>query len=234
MTLEEHLNDLVVANRILAREQVVDGFGHVSIRHPSRSDRFFLSRSRSPELVTLEDILEFDLDSTPTAPDGSALYAERPIHGEIYRARPDVGAVIHNHAQEVVPFGTTGTKLRQMIYTAGGMGPDVPVWDIRTKFNDTDMLVRTSDQGRDLAGALGQNSAVLMRGHGCTVVSRSLRETVKVAIYVMVNARLQTAAMQMGDVEYLTGGEMEATKKTELSPLSLDRAWEYWARRAGC
>jgi len=155
MTVEEHLNDLVVANRILAREQVVDGFGHVSVRHPERPDRYFLSCSRSPELVTHDDLLEFDLDGSPVAPNGSALYAERPIHGEVYRARPDVGAVVHNHAQDVVPFGTTGTKLRQMIHTAGGMGHDVPMWDIHTRFGDTDMLVRTADQGRDLALALG-------------------------------------------------------------------------------
>lgn len=212
----------------------MDGFGHVSVRHPERPDRYFLSCSRSPELVTRDDLLEFDLDGSPVAPNGSAPYAERPIHGEVYRARPDVGAVVHNHAQDVVPFGTTGTNLRQMIHTAGGMGHDVPVWGIHTRFGDTDMLVRTADQGRNLALALGQNSAVLMRGHGCTVAARSLRETVKIAVYVMVNARLQTAAMRMGDVEYLTPGEMDATRQTELSPLSLDRAWEYWARRAGC
>lgn len=234
MSLEAQLNDLVVANRILAREQVVDGFGHVSVRHPDRPDRYFLSCSRSPELVVMEDLLEFDLDSNPLDLRGMAPYTERPIHGEIYKARPDINSVIHNHADEVLPFGVTGTKLRQMIHNAGGMGLEVPVWDIHDKFDDTDMLVRTADHGRDLALALGGNTTVLMRGHGCTVTGKTLREAVKVAIYVMVNARLQTVAMQMGDVKYLTPGEVAETRKTVLNELTMNRAWEYWARRAGC
>ena len=234
MSLEDLLQDLVTANRILAREQVVDGFGHVSVRHPERADRYFLSCSRSPELVTRDDIMEFDLDSNPIDPKGKTPYAERPIHGEIYKARPDVGSVIHNHADEVLPFSTTGTKLKQMIHNAGGMGAEVPVWDIHDKFGNTDLLVVKAEQGRDLAETLGANSTVLMRGHGCTVAGRSLRETVKIAIYVMVNARLQTTAMQMGEVKYLTPGEVELTREMALAPLSMNRAWQYWARRAGC
>ena len=234
MSLEGQLADLVTANRILAREGVVDGFGHVSVRHPDRTDRYFLSCSRSPELVSRDDLLEFDLDSNPIDLRGLAPYTERPIHGEIYKARPDVQSVIHNHADEVIPFGTTGTKLRQMIHNAGGMGSDIPVWDIHDKFGDTDMLVRTTEHGQDLAQVLGLNTTVLMRGHGCTVASRSLKETVKIAIYVMVNARLQSRAMQMGEVKFLSPGEVQATRETVLAPLTMDRAWEHWARRAGC
>lgn len=230
--LEDCLNDLVTANHILAHEGVVDGYGHVSIRHPHRSDRYFLSCSRSPELVTREDIVEFDLDSNPVTPDSRRFYAERPIHGEIYRARGDVQSVIHNHAESVIPFGTTGVPIRQMIHCAGGMGTDIPTWDIHDMFGDTDMLVRTNAHGADLARALADHSAVLMRGHGCTVVGQSLRATVKIAIYLMINARLQAAAMQMGSVRYMTPGEAAATKETEQSDLSLDRAWEYWAGRS--
>jgi HCOMODA/2-hydroxy-3-carboxy-muconic semialdehyde decarboxylase len=232
-TLEEHLEDLVIANRILAHEGVVDGFGHVSMRHPERADRFFMSRSRSPELVTRDDIMEFDLHCNPIDQRGRVMYGERPIHGAIFQARPDVGSVVHNHAHEVIPYSVTKAPMRQVIHTAGGMGAHVPVWDIRDDFGDTDLLVRNLAQGRSLAKALGDDAAVLMRGHGCAVVGKTVRDAVRIAVYLMVNARLQTESMRLGEVTFLSEGEMRQTAEMAGSSLSSDRVWEYWTRRSG-
>jgi ribulose-5-phosphate 4-epimerase/fuculose-1-phosphate aldolase len=232
-TLHEQLEDLVIANRILAREGVVDGFGHISMRHPQRADRFFMSRSRAPELVVFDDIMEFDLDCNPIDQRGRTMYGERPIHGAIYQHRPDIGSVVHNHAHEVIPYSVTKVPMRQIIHTAGGMGRKVPVWDIRDEFGDTDLLVRTLDQGRSLAKSLGDNAAALMRGHGCVVAGKTVRDAVRIAVYLMVNARLQTEAMQFGDVTFLSEKEIVATAEMAESPLASNRVWEYWARRSG-
>ena len=231
MSLDELLDELVVANHILAHEGVVDALGHVSLRHPERPDRFFLSCSRSPALVSRADIMEFDLDCNPIDQAGRRMYGERPIHGGIYQARPDVMSVVHNHAQELIPYGVTATKLRQLIHAAGGMGATIPTWDIRTQFGATDMLVVTMDQGHDLARALGQNRVALMRGHGCAVAGPSLRDAVRVAVYVMVNAKLQAEAMRFGEVTYLTDEEIEMTDTMAASPLAMDRIWAYWKQR---
>lgn len=226
------LHDLVVANRILAHEGVVDGYGHVSIRHPNRPDRFFLSCSRSPALVTLEDIMEYDLDSKPVLPDNRLMYVERPIHGGIYQARPDVLAVVHNHAYEVIPFSITKAKLRPILHVAGGIGADIPVWDIRDKFGDTNMLVTTTEQGQDLARCLGLGHVALMRGHGSVVASASLQEAVLLAINLKVNAKLQAEAMRLGEITYLSDGEIAQTEEMVRRPESLLRVWEYWTRRS--
>lgn len=231
--LSDQLRDLVIANRILAHEGVVDGYGHVSLRHPDRADRFFLSRSRAPELVTLDDLMEFDLDCNPIDQRDRMMYAERAIHGGVYRARPEIRAVVHNHAYEVIPFTLTKIKLRPVLHVAGGIGADIPVWDIREKFGDTDMLVRTMEQGADLAKCLGQRPVALMRGHGSVVAGRSLHEAVLVAVYLMVNAKLQAETMKFGDINFLTEGEIEKTAEMSLSPVSLLRIWEYWAQRCG-
>jgi ribulose-5-phosphate 4-epimerase/fuculose-1-phosphate aldolase len=231
--LHAQLEDLVIANRILAHENVVDGFGHVSLRHPERPDRFFMSRSRSPELVTLDDIMEFDLDCNPIDQRGRVMYGERAIHGAIFQARPEINSVVHNHAHEIIPYSVTKVPMRQVIHTAGGMGGHIPVWDIRDDFGDTDMLVRNLQQGRSLAKALGDNAAVLMRGHGVSVAGTSVRDAVRIAVYLMVNARLQTEAMRLGDVTFLTEGEIAKTAEMSASPLASDRIWEYWAQRSG-
>jgi ribulose-5-phosphate 4-epimerase/fuculose-1-phosphate aldolase len=231
--LTDQLEDLVIANRILAHEGVVDGFGHVSLRHPERPDRFFMSRSRSPELVTREDIMEFELDCNPIDQRGRVMYGERAIHGAIFQARRDVGSVVHNHAHEIIPYSVTKTPMRQIIHTAGGIGGHVPVWDIRDDFGDTDMLVRNLQQGRSLAKTLGDNAVVLMRGHGCSVAGRTVRDAVRIAVYLMVNAGLQTEAMRFGEVTFLSEGETVATAQMSASPLAADRLWEYWTRRSG-
>lgn len=231
MSLADVLRDLVTANRILAHEQVVDAYGHISVRHPDRPDRFFLSCSRSPELVSPDDIIEYDLDCNPIELKGRSQYTERPIHGGIYKARPDVQSVIHNHAYEIIPFTVTkGVRLRPLLHTSAGLGANIPVWDIRQKFGDTNLLVTTAAQGADLATALGPNRVVLMRGHGSAVSGASIQDAVHTAYYLKVNAQLQERAMRMGgEVIYLTDGEIaEMQKQTGHT-----RAWEYWTRRAG-
>ncbi len=229
------LRHLVTANRILAREGVVDAFGHISVRTPGAPDRFILSRSRSPELVTLDDLLEFGLDGEPIEADGPTPYAERYIHAAIYEARPEIHSVVHNHAHDVIPFGVTGVKLRPMFHTAARMGAEIPVWDIADEFGDTNLLVVNMDQGRDLAKSLGDNRVVLMRGHGCAIAGDSIHSAVSGSIYTQVNARLQMQAMRMGEVRYLSPGEIEVHRtSTYGATAGRDRAWEYLRRRAGC
>jgi ribulose-5-phosphate 4-epimerase/fuculose-1-phosphate aldolase len=230
--LETLLHDLVVANRILAHQSVVDAYGHVSIRHPDRPDRFFLARSRSPELVTRDDLLEFDLDCNPIDQRGREIYIERPIHGAIYQARPDINAVVHNHSHEVIPFSISKTtKLRPVFHTAASIGATIPVWDIREKFGDTNLLVTTMPQGHDLARALGQGNVVLMRGHGCAVAAPSLYDVVHTAVLLQDNAKLQSDALKLGDIIYLSEGEI--AKAGGFRQDRNSRAWEYWSRRCG-
>ena len=228
--LSQAIDDLVIANRILAHENVVDGYGHVSFRHPERPDRFFISCSRAPALVERDDIVEAGLDCKPIKPDGRTMYLEAPIHGAVYEARPDVMAVVHNHAHEVIPYSTSRVKLRPIIHSAGVIGIDIPVWDIRDAFGDTDMLVRNMEQGRDLAKRLGKNRVVLMRGHGCVVAAESLKAAVQTAIYLMVNAKIQTDAMKFGENTFLTDKEV-AEIQSKQSPNVIARIWDYWARR---
>jgi len=227
------LHDLAVANRILAREEVVDAFGHVSVRHPDHPDRYILSRSRSPALVTRGDLVEFDLEGGAIDPGESrSFYIERPIHGAIYEARPDVHAVVHNHAYAVIPFAVTPTPLRPILHVAGGMGASIPVWDIREGFGDTNLLVTTMAQGRDLAATLGGATVALMRGHGCVVAAANLKQAVSTAIYLQVNAALLLDALKLGEVTYLSPGEIEPTAAMTALPVAVERTWEYWAARA--
>lgn len=232
--LDELLRDLVIANRILAHEGVVDAFGHISFRHPDRPDRFFLSCSRSPELISRDDLIEYDLNCTSVDPaERREQYREKAIHGSFYRARPDVHSVVHNHAEEVIPFSVNrNVKLKPIFLVAARIGREVPVWDIHDRFGDTDLMVHNLEQGGDLAATLGQGSAVLMRGHGCAVAAKSLYSAVHISIYLMVNARLQSEAMRFGgNPTYLTDGEIELMSRYEHGPKS--RQWEYWAKRVG-
>ena len=231
--LESVLDDLVIANRILANEGVIDAFGHVSVRHPGRADRYLLARSRSPELVERGDVMEFDLDNQPIDQRGRTMYSERPIHGSTYRSRPDVKAVCHNHARSLIPFGVTGTSLRPIFHIAGSIGAEVPVWDVREEFGDTDLLVTTTALGDSLARKLGRNRVCLMRGHGAVVATHDLKATVFVSIYLMVNAALVKEARELGEVTYLSDGEIQLTEQMNFRARSQNRAWEYWARRAG-
>jgi ribulose-5-phosphate 4-epimerase/fuculose-1-phosphate aldolase len=224
---------LVAANRILAHEGVVDAFGHVSVRDPRNAERYVMARSRSPELVEHADLMEFALDGTPVDARGRTAYGERMIHGAIYEARSDVHAVIHNHSYAVLPFTIASQPLRPVIHTAAVIGAQVPVWDIRDEFGDTDMLVRRMDQGRNLARSLGTNACALMRGHGAVAVGRNVQEAVMTAYYLQVNAQVQLQALGLGGLKPLTAAEIAAATETQLSPLALDRAWEYFCTRAG-
>lgn len=225
--------DIVIANRILAHEGVADAFGHVSARNPGKPEQYFISRSRSPSLVTAADIMEFHLTGDSISKDDRKPYAERHIHGAIYEARPDVQAVIHNHAHEIIPFTVTKTPLRPLVHTTGVIGAHVPVWDIADRFGDTSLLVTNMDQARDMAHALGDARVVLMRGHGCTVTGASVREVTLAAVYTHVNAKLQLQAMPLGNVTYLSPGEIEKTPEALIGPLAMERAWDYYAARAG-
>lgn len=224
--------ELVTANRILAREGVVDAFGHVSIRHPALPDRYMVSRARAPECIEVDDLMEFTLDGTPLEPGGRQPYAERHIHGAIYEARPDVQAIVHNHSPSLIPFGITGTPMRPVMHMCASMGSHVPTWDSRTTFGDTNLLVTTMAMGRDLAATLGGRPVALMRGHGCVVAGPSLREVVFNSVYLELNANLQMKASALGEITFLTDGEVEAVLRTRRS-FTYERAWEYWCRRAG-
>lgn len=232
--LEAAIDELVTANRILAREGVVDSFGHPSIRHPDRPDHFLLSRARAPDLIEEGDIMEFTLDGKVVGNDDRKPYLERFIHGGIYEARPEVMAVIHNHSPGVLPFSVTKKKLRPLHHVCACMGHQVPTWDSQTKFGDTSLLVSSIEMGRDLAKFLGDRPAALMRGHGCVVTGKDIRETVYIACYLELNARLQAQAMAIGDddVKYLTDGEVDLIIE-RTGPYSFNRAWENWCRRAG-
>ena len=225
--------NLVIANRILANEGVVDAYGHVSMRHPHRRDRYLLSRSRSPELVEVGDIIEFELDGTPIN-DKRPPYLERYIHGAIYASRPDIQGVVHSHADEVLPFGISTTKLRPVVHTAGCLGHRIPVWDIAEKFGDTRLLVTNMEQGRDLAATLGPDRVVLMRGHGFAAAGPSLAEVVRISVYMPRNAQTLMSALRLGEVKSLSAGEIEHHMVSKPDAPEWWRAWEYWAKRAKC
>jgi HCOMODA/2-hydroxy-3-carboxy-muconic semialdehyde decarboxylase len=233
--LKQAYRDLVIANRILAHEGVVDAYGHVSIRHPEKPDHFLLSRSRSPELVTEADIMEFTLDGKVVGDDKRPPYLERFIHGSLYEARPDIGAVVHSHAEETLPFGITGVPLKPVVHVAAGMGAEVPVWDIADKFGDnTNLLVVNAEQGRDLAQRIGKGRVALMRGHGFAAVGATVHDVVRTSVYLPVNARIITTALRLAPTyRALSPGEIDVRWMTNPRAPETWRAWEYWARRAG-
>jgi ribulose-5-phosphate 4-epimerase/fuculose-1-phosphate aldolase len=225
------VDKLVVANRILYAQGVVDGFGHVSVRHDKSPAHFLLSRNMAPGLVRHDDIVTFDLDGAALDAAGRRIYLERFIHGEIYRARPDVQAVVHSHSPSMIPFGVTKQPLRPVFHMSGFLGDGAALFEIRDVAGDTDMLVSNGRLGIALAAVLGQRSTVLMRGHGSTVVGASLEQTVYRAIYAEVNARLQMQAITLGEVTYLN--EREAAKASAINDTQLARVWELWQRNIG-
>ncbi|GIX15069.1 MAG: hypothetical protein KatS3mg118_3028 [Paracoccaceae bacterium] len=227
------VTELVIANRILAREDVIDDFGHVSIRNPLDPARYFIARSRSPEVVTRDDIMEFDLDGNQLGNDPRRPYAERHIHGAIYRMRPDVNAVTHHHARPVLPFTICAVPLRPAFHMAAVIGKRIDVWDSQDEFGDTNMLVDSLEMGLSLARTLGPNPVVLMRGHGAVCAAGNLKAVVMISIALRDNAALVQASMQLGKVSYLTDGEIERASAMLLGPMPLARAWDYWLARAG-
>ena len=224
--------ELSIANRILANEGILDAFGHVSVRHPTNPGRFLLSRHRAPELVDPSDILEYTLDTEPVEPTTLRHYGERVIHGCIYQARPDVIAVCHHHAPAVLPYSISRKPLVPVYHMGATMGWPVPYWDSRDDFGDTSLLVVKPEEGRSLAKGLGQSWTVLMGRHGATVAATSVRELVFRTIYTNRNAEMQTQAHLLGHVERLTDKEIELASAYNLRPGPIERAWEYWVRRA--
>lgn len=218
--------ELVLANHILAAEGVVDAYGHVSVRDERNPNHFLLARHLPAGVVTAADILEYDLDTKPVRDTTAVGYSERFIHGEIYKARPDVKAVIHFHAADLIPFTVTNVPLRPMIHMAGFLPQDVPIFEIR-KFGLTDLLIRNNAAGRDLAQTLGDKPAALMRGHGAVVVADSLHVVVGRAYYMTVNAKTQLQAMAIGgkDVVYMNTQEAETVAAQD----GFERAWTFWA-----
>ncbi len=220
---------LATANRILAHYDVLDGFGHVSMRDPVDPNRFLLSRNMASARVTPSDIMEFGLDGEPIDPQGRSAYLERFIHSSVYKSHPDVHAVIHSHSPSVIPFGVTKVPLRAIYHMGAFLGEGVPVFEIRDKFGDaTSMLITNAEMGDALADDLGANSVVLMRGHGNVVVAPSLKLAVFRAVYTELNARLEAEALSLGGgaVNFLTRQECETA--TKVSYAVVDRAWDLW------
>lgn len=225
-------DDLVTANHVLAYHNVVDSFGHVSIRHPENPAHFLLSRARAPNCVELGDIMEFTHEGKVIGAEPGKPYSERFIHGAIYEARPDVMAVVHNHSPNVVPFTVQSKKrFRPIMHMCAPIGDDIPTWDIAHKFGATNLLVTNMDMGRDLAQALGPRTVTLMRGHGSVVIGRSLREVVFTSIYMEINADMLIKAYQLGegDVTALSKDEIAAATKGRAG-FTLERGWENWCR----
>jgi ribulose-5-phosphate 4-epimerase/fuculose-1-phosphate aldolase len=226
------IEDLVAANRILTQQGVLDESGHVSIRHPANPNRYLMARSLSPALVTSEDIMEFDLDSNPIDQRGRRLALERFIHGEVYKVRQDVNAVIHTHSPSVIPFSVTSVPLRPIILPAAFLWTGVPVFDTRNAgVPAADMLIRNRDLGKALANVLGDKRVALLRGHGNVVAAPDLRTAVRYAIYTETNARMliTTIGLGGGPINYISGEEGAARDRDSGIP---DRAWELWKNKA--
>jgi ribulose-5-phosphate 4-epimerase/fuculose-1-phosphate aldolase len=224
------LEDLVAANRILSDHGVLDAYGHVSARDPGHRGHYWISRSMSPALVTATDIIACDLDNDPVRPGETKLFFERVIHGEIYKARPDVMAVLHNHSPSLIPFCNSDTRLRPMVGNAAFLGEGAPVFDIRTVDDEGDLNICTVAQAKGLAQALGRHGLVLLRGHGAVAVGSSIRQVVRQAIIAESNAKQQIQATLLGPVHFLTASEIEYAKRTK--PKDPDRAWQLWKQRA--
>jgi ribulose-5-phosphate 4-epimerase/fuculose-1-phosphate aldolase len=225
------IDDLVAASRILAQHEVLDAYGHVSARSDRRPEHFVMSRSLAPALVTAADLMELDADSEPLPGEQRKGFLERYIHGEIYRARPEVMAVVHSHSASVIPFGATRTKLRPIYHMGSFLWSGTPVFDIRKVRAENDLLIRDRPLGKALAGTLANCNCVLMRGHGMTVIGDGVPEAVFRAIYTEMNARLQLQATQLeGPIEFLS--DEEGRRSSAANRGTLERPWELWKKNA--
>ena len=228
---QQVLEDLALANHILVNQGVLDGFGHISVRHPQKPDRFFIARSMAPALVEVADIVEVDLEGNVHDAQGRRTYVERFIHSAIYKSRPDVMSVIHSHSPAVIPFGVTGARLRPICHMSGFLGAVTPVYEIRHSAGEsTDLLISSQALGETLATTLGKANVALMRGHGSVTVGTSIKQAVFRGVYTESNARLQNEAMRFGEITFLTEGEAQAT--SDMNDQHLDRPWEMWKRDA--
>jgi ribulose-5-phosphate 4-epimerase/fuculose-1-phosphate aldolase len=223
------LDDLVAANRILAEHGVIDAYGHVSMRSPENPKRFFIARAIAPETVQAEDIMEYDLEANPLEPRGRDSVSERFIHSEIYRARPDVMSVVHNHSPSVIPFSVTGVKMRALFHMASFVGEGLPVFEIRKVQKGSDLLVRNGKLGAALAKTLGKEAAALMRGHGSVTVGENLQRAVGRSVYLEMSARMQMQALLLSTkITYLDAGEVKASAPVQ----DYKRAWPMWREKA--
>jgi HCOMODA/2-hydroxy-3-carboxy-muconic semialdehyde decarboxylase len=222
---------LVYANRILYDQGIVDGLGHVSVRHPTQDGVFLLSCNRAPGLVKRQDIVCYDLDGNAVSDTTERPYLERFIHSEIYRARPDVVAVVHSHSPSVIPFAITHNPLKPVFHMSGFLGSGSAHFEIREAAGNSDMLIRSAYLGEALAKSLGKHNCVLMRGHGSTVVGSSLEQVVYRAIYAEVNAKLQLAANGLGEISFLN--EEEAKLASDMNDGQIPRSWNLWVTRLG-
>ena len=232
--LAQARHDVAVANRVVSHEGIIDAFGHVSMRHPTKPDRYLISHSRSPEVVEASDIYEYTLDGEPVTPlpNGIRGYGELPIHGEIYKVRPDVNAVAHHHNMSFLPFCNSGEELLPLYHMGAQIGEKVPFWDSRDEFGDTNLLVLKPEEGASLARALGPYWLVLMRRHGATVAAKNIIELVFRSIYTVRNAELQLMCNAQGHpLSPLTPGEAKMAWDRNLQPRPQARAWEYWSVR---
>ncbi len=224
------IEDLVAANRILSDHGVLEAYGHISARDPGNPQHYWISRSMSPALVAAADLIACDLDNNPLREGETRLFFERVIHGEIYKARPDVMAVLHNHSPSLIPFCNSDTRLRPMVGNAAFLGEGAPVFDIRTVDDEGDLNICTVAQAKGLARALGRHCLVLLRGHGAVAVGQSIRQVVRQAIIAETNARQQIQAMMLGPVHFLTASEIDYARRSQ--PKDPDRAWRLWKERA--
>ena len=227
----ELVDKLVYANRILYDHNIVDGLGHVSVRHPNEPDTFLLSCNRAPGMVCRKDITTYDFDGNTLSNQTERPYLERFIHGEIYRARPDVMSVVHSHSINVIPFAITKNRLKPVFHMSGFLGEGSAHFEIREAGGDTDMLISSSYLGAALARSLGKCSCVLMRGHGSTVVGTSLEQAVYRAIYTEINAKLQLTAMNLGEITFLN--DNEAQLSSDMNDGQIPRSWNLWIKRLG-
>jgi HCOMODA/2-hydroxy-3-carboxy-muconic semialdehyde decarboxylase len=225
----EVMKDLAAASRILAAQGVVDGFGHVSLRHPAAPNRYFMSRSLAPALVVPDDIIEYDLDSNPCNANGRNSFLERFIHGEIYKARPDINSVVHSHSPSVIPFGLVKVKMQAMFHNGAFIAAGVPVFDIRKKFGATDMLVSDGAKGVALAQAMGKKDIALMRAHGSVACGPTLQTAVFRAVYTEVNARIQHLTLALGKGAAIAAlDEKEGKLADVINQTAGMRAWHLW------
>ena len=230
------IEDLVAASRILADQNVLDAFGHVSIRHPSNPSRYLMSRAQAPSLMTADDVIEYDLDSNPITANGRPSLGERFIHGAVYKARPDVNSVVHSHSPAVIPFGVSQVPLRALFTNAGFLASGVPVFEIRKYGGMTNLLVRNVELGKALADTLGDKPVALMRGHGNVVVGPSVQVAVYRAVYTEINARLQLQAIGLGGpitfLEKEEGDLIDSVNNDPKDPSSgVLRPWELWKKK---
>ncbi len=234
-TQKRIIGELVLANHILALEGVLDAYGHVSVRNPADANTFLMSRSRSPEIVDPEDILVHDFNGDVKGIAEKELYRERFIHGGIYEAHPEVNAVIHSHADDVLPCSISNVPFRAVVHGGSSVGADpAPVWDIREEFGDTNLLVANVAQGRSIAKKIEKRAVVLMRGHGFAAAGKTLINDLKTAPSLPRNARVLMDAIRLGGtVTPLSAGEVAIRESTDMSTPAAQRQWEYWCRRLG-